>query len=106
MRSGTFRGVVFGCLVALAVPSAFAAADPQPLRAQVRRVAQALEMLGAPLSAEQRARLDKASDAAEIGAVLDPLCLAHVHINPESRVKVARGDAKAQLAQHGWRVFL
>ncbi len=37
---------------------------------------------------------------------LDPLCLAGVNISPESRVKATRGQAPAQLAQHGWRVFL
>jgi hypothetical protein len=37
---------------------------------------------------------------------LDPLCLAFVNVNPESRVKVARGPAKAQLVEQGWSVFL
>ena len=72
----------------------------QPLSAGVKRVAQALEFAGAPLSAEQQAALDKAlatSDQAEavkqVQAVLDPLCLVGVNINPESRVKVAAGEA-------------
>ena len=43
---------------------------------------------------------------AKIQAVLDPLCLASVSINPESRVKVSLGPAAAELVQHGWRVFL
>jgi hypothetical protein len=38
--------------------------------------------------------------------VLDARCLAGVNINPESRVKVARGAAAAELVQQGWRVFL
>jgi hypothetical protein len=86
----------------------------QPLAAQVKRVVQALdEMLGAPLAPKERQALDAAlalqdEDAAAVAVqkVLDPLCLAGVNINPESRVKVARGPAKAVLAQHGWRVFL
>jgi hypothetical protein len=88
--------------------------ERQPLVAQARRVAQALdEMLGAPLSKKQQADLEKAlkltdADAAaeSIQKVFDPLCLAAVHINPESRVKVARGPAAAKLMQSGWRVFL
>jgi len=85
----------------------------QPLTAQARRVAQALEQLGAPLSEKQQADLeaaakltdaDKAAEA--IQKVLDPLCLVGVTINPESRVKVARGPAAAKLMQSGWRVFL
>ena len=37
---------------------------------------------------------------------LDPLCLFVVNINPESRVKVARGPAAAELVEQGWRMFL
>jgi len=87
--------------------------EAQPLRAQVERVAQALELTGSPLSAEERAALDKAvaqEDPAKsvrrIQAVLDPLCLVGVNINPESRVKVMAGAAPKKLMQQGWRVFL
>ena len=41
-----------------------------------------------------------------IQKLLDKRCLAGVNINPESRVKVARGAAVAELAEQGWRVFL
>lgn len=85
----------------------------QPLQAQVRRVAQALELVGSPLSAEQHAALERAiaetnpdKAVTDIQAVLDPLCLAGVNINPESRVKVAAGEAPKSLIQQGWRVFL
>src|SRR5207253_5684537 len=85
----------------------------QPLKAQVQRVVQALEVLGEPLSAADKAALDKAlanmkdEDAVEaIQKVLDARCLVGVDINPESRVKVARGPAPAQLVEQGWRVFL
>jgi hypothetical protein len=108
--------VVAAAMVLICVTSSMqraSAAEVQPLRAQVKRVAQVFEMLGTPLSPEQQAALDKAAEeteyakaAAAIGQVLDPLCLANVHINPESRVKAQRGAAKAELAQHGWRVFL
>ena len=87
--------------------------EAQPLKAQARRIAEALEFLGQPLTKNQAAALDAAvkekEDAAAIDAiqqVLDPLCLAGVNINPESRVKVARGPAEAELVQQGWRVFL
>ncbi len=86
----------------------------QPLASQAKRVAQALDqILGAPLSEKQQAELDKAlklKDADEavvaIQKVLDPLCLVGVDINPESRVKVARGPAAARLQMQGWRTFL
>lgn len=87
--------------------------EAQPLAAQARRVAQALELAGAPLTSPQHQALDAAlaeADPAQlvagVQAVFDPLCLAGVNVNPESRVKVARGPAPAELVQHGWRVFL
>jgi hypothetical protein len=87
--------------------------DPQPLKAQAARVAQALSLLGSPLTEQQKAALDAATAepdavaaATKIQAVLDPLCLIGVNINPESRVKVDIGPALPQLVQHGWRVFL
>jgi hypothetical protein len=85
----------------------------QPLRAQVARVVQALEMTGSPLTAAERAALDKAlaqenpaKCVRRIQAVLDPLCLVGVNISAESRVKVAAGAAPRKLMQQGWRVFL
>jgi hypothetical protein len=85
----------------------------QPLKAQAKRVAQALETLGEPLSEERRAALQKALDEDDearaveaIQKALDPLCLAGVNINPESRVKAQPGPAGKELVEHGWRVFL
>src|SRR5215213_3001842 len=63
----------------------------QPLGAQVRQVVEALEMLGQPLPATVKSRLDRALGTVDQGAavrsvqeVLDPLCLVGVTINPES----------------------
>jgi hypothetical protein len=115
--------VALALALALALPGFSRADEPlevirgvelQPLAAQAKRVAQALDqMLGSPLSKDQQAELDKAltltdaDKAAEaIQKVFDPLCLVGVNINPESRVKVARGPAAAKLMQSGWRVFL
>jgi hypothetical protein len=87
--------------------------EAQPLKAQIRRLVQALELLGNPLSGDHRQALDDALndvDAAacekKIQKALDPLCLVGVDINPESRVKVAPGPAARELVQNGWRVFL
>ena len=85
--------------------------EPQPLVAQAKRVADTLELLGQPLSAEQKNRIAHAlDDPAKAGRViqdvLDPLCLVGVTINPESRVKSIQGPAAPKLLQNGWRVFL
>lgn len=87
--------------------------DLQPLKSQATRVIQALKFLGEPLTdAEQKAytsaiQSEKPADAiGGIQKVLDSRVLAAVHINPESRVKVAAGPAKRELNQNGWRIFL
>src|SRR6186997_2307964 len=84
----------------------------QPLRAQIARIGQALEIAGSPLDQTQRDALEAvgaeepSAAVKKIQAILDPLCLAAVTINPESRVKVTAGPAAARLAQQGWRAFL
>jgi hypothetical protein len=90
--------------------------DPNRLFAQVRRVLGAIETLGSWLSAEdretleavlRRARARQAAAAGEaIQRVLDRSCLVAVHINPETRVKVARGPVRPVLVQRGWQPFL
>jgi hypothetical protein len=79
--------------------------EGQPLAANVRRVLQALEFLGAPLAAADQkaltAALDK-QDAATIQQQLDKHALILVDINPEARVKARRGPAPARLQQSGY----
>jgi hypothetical protein len=77
------------------------AVETQPLKANARRVLDALELLGAPLPAETRAALERAVDAKEVQRSLDPHVLLAVSLNPESRVKVRRGPAPAVLQQAG-----
>ncbi len=85
----------------------------QPLAAQVRRLIQAADFLGAPLKPDDQRALesamngpDAAAAVAEIQKLLDPYCLIGVNINPESRVKAQAGAAKPELAEEGWRTFL
>jgi hypothetical protein len=87
--------------------------DPQPLKAQVKRVREALSLLGEPLNDTESAKLDEAiadmnagASVKAIQAILDPRCLAYVNINPESRVKASEGPADRLLDEQGWRVFL
>ena len=97
-------------------PAAFDARLPivqveaQPLAAQAARIADALAFVGAPLPPADREALRAAAAApdasAAIQAILDPYCLLEIHINPESRVKVVPGPARAELVERGWRTFL
>jgi hypothetical protein len=79
--------------------------EGQPLAANVRRVVQALELVGQALPAEAAAKLEAAAkvrDHAALQATLDKHVLLAVAINPESRVKVLRGPAEARLQQGGY----
>jgi hypothetical protein len=86
--------------------------ERQPIVEASQRLIEALEYIGAPLAAEDVKQLEAAFDDVNTDAgkvvqsVLDPYCLAGVHINPESRVKVHEGPAEKELMQHGWRSFL
>ncbi len=88
--------------------------DHQPLAAQVIRVLDALRMLGEPLPEPVETELrrlagtpgDPKQAVAEMQKLLDRNCLAIIHINPESRVKVEQGPAKPELVEQGWRTFL
>ncbi len=85
----------------------------QPLAQQIRRLQQALEYLGQPLSVEASQAINAAvalpEEAAAVAAlqrILDPYVLVEVEINPESRVKVRQRAAEPALIEHGTRLFL
>ncbi|MGY8641517.1 MAG: CehA/McbA family metallohydrolase [Verrucomicrobiales bacterium] len=85
--------------------------EAQPLGANVERLVQALDFLGAnPFSAEEKSAIDDAiskRDAATIQKILHSHVLLEVKLNPESRVKVARGGLeKPNLQQGGYLPFL
>src|ERR1700722_16625914 len=70
------------------------AVEGQPLAANIERLCQALDYLGAPISQPARTQLQTASaerDSVKLQSLLDPQVLFVVSINPESRVQVARG---------------
>jgi hypothetical protein len=98
-------------LVFILAARAFAsvAVEAQPLAANIRRVIEALDSLGAPLPADLRAELTRAGqrrDAGKLQDLLDARVLLAVHVNPEARVKVARGAAPAVLQQAGFTPVL
>ena len=85
----------------------------QPFEAQIKRLLIALKWIGEPLPPDETSALNAIfSKGAEnnaveqIEAILDRHVLLDVAINPESRVSMTRGPAKAQLVEHGWHSFL
>lgn len=85
----------------------------QPLTAQVSRLIEAMDYLGAPIKQADREALEKASNETDavkarraIQDTLDKYCLFDIHINPESRVKVEQASARPELVEKGWSAFL
>jgi hypothetical protein len=79
--------------------------EGQPLAANAQRLQDAFQFLGAPLPAEMAADLQnaiKARDARKIQELLDPHVSVVVTLNPESRVKAARGPGEVALQQGGF----
>ncbi len=102
------------CILATVAMTLPALADPlaevsgvegQPLGQNADRIAKALDFLGKSMPANVRKDLNaaiEARDAKKIQEILDPQALLQVTLNPESRVKVARGPAAAVAQQSGW----
>jgi hypothetical protein len=87
--------------------------DTQPLISATNRLLGALNYVGAPIREKDRILIEallKESDSEKvisgIQGLLDSYCVASVHINPESRVKVDTGPVEKKLVQQGWRTFL
>lgn len=89
----------------------------QPFTQQVRQVETSLAYLGQPVAAGDHdainaainravAESDEPETVALLQKILDKYAIAIVDINPESRVKVQRGAAKAELVEAGTRIFL
>lgn len=117
-NAGRFVAVFSICILAFNSNSAaelevISGVAKQPLTAATKRLADALKLTGAPLSADEIKRLEQAYQnadvdkaTAEIQKVLDAHCLASVNINAESRVSVTEGPAKPRLVEQGWETFL
>jgi hypothetical protein len=77
----------------------------QPLTANAQRLVEALDFLGAPLAPDVKRSVGEAArkpDVERLQQILDGQALFIVELNPESRVKVRRGPAKALLQQGGY----
>jgi hypothetical protein len=112
------RVIAFSILMVLQAAAAISGSAQskiplQPFAQHVRQVETALAYLGQPLTGKDHQAINSAiAEADEAAAVrlleriLDGYTLAVVEINPESRVKVQAGAAKAELVESGTRIFL
>ncbi len=79
--------------------------EGQPLAANITRLVQALDFLGSPLESKAAKSIQAAArqrDAEKLQKLLDSHILFVISLNPEVRVKVARGPATAELQQGGF----
>lgn len=113
---------ILPCLLLLTTMRAFAQqpslplvtnVEPQPFIAHAIRLEEALSFVGSALTPEDAQNIRElankpqtAGQVKRIQEILDPYCLAMVHINPEARVKVQQGAATPRLIQNGWKTFL
>ncbi len=114
-RAGTFLSILVLLVASVAARqgSNVNQVELQPLTAQVSRLIEAMDYLGAPIKQADRESLEKASNdtdasraRAAIQTALDRYCLIEIHINPESRVRVTQGAANPELVEKGWAAFL
>lgn len=87
--------------------------DRQPLTAQITRLRDALEHLGAPLPKQLVEQLQAATSQAdakvvtsEVQRLLDPLCLAAVVLQNDQRPRVVAAADEKPLDEQGWRALL
>jgi hypothetical protein len=107
---GRLFPVTFAALLLLSRPAGAQTPAPvdvegQPLGENVTRLLKALDFLGNPLpgdTAKALAAAAKDRDAKKLQQLLDPHVTAVVSLNPEARVKVAKGPAKVTLQQSGY----
>jgi hypothetical protein len=85
----------------------------QPMAQQARQLAEALNYLGQPLTASEQKQIndaigmqDETAAVTALQKVFDGHVLVNIDINPESRVKVEKGEAKPDLVEEGARLFL
>ena len=85
----------------------------QPFASATERLLEAMDFGGSPIAEDDviaiRAAIASNEGTASvqtIQAILDRYCVAGVHINPESRVRVEAGPAPKKLVEQGWRSFL
>ncbi len=111
-RMRTLQAVLAVSLLLPPAPARALEVEPQPFLAALRRIVDATDFLGTPFSAAEKETLDQclrehdAPSVRKACVILDAHSLFRVNINPEQRVKVAQGQAKAELDEGGWRQFL
>ncbi|MFZ0738564.1 MAG: CehA/McbA family metallohydrolase [Candidatus Acidiferrales bacterium] len=96
-------------------PTEYEASSQIPLQVvayQARRLELLLDFLGQPFSQTEKGEInlaianrDSERTVEQIQSILDRHTLVVVTISQEGRVGVARGEARADLTQDGWRIF-
>ena len=82
------------------------ASDDQAVILNAKKLVDALNFVGAPLSVKNKNEVLNAEKTDDIEKVLDPLSIVSITINPESRVKVNGLMKTPSLIEKGWSSYL
>lgn len=80
--------------------------DDQAVILNAKKLVDALDFVGCPISLTNQNKLIQANKIEDVEEVFDPLSLACITINPESRVKVKGLMKTPNLIEKGWSVYL
>ncbi|MBC7868392.1 MAG: hypothetical protein H7X88_12725, partial [Gloeobacteraceae cyanobacterium ES-bin-316] len=113
MKLNKYHGWMLVMLILNMKVNAQANAETQAFIFQTKRLVETMDYLGTPISIGDKknientvSKADEEKCIANIETVLTKYVLFSVVVNPESRVAVTPGMAKAILLQHGWATFL
>src|SRR5262245_43658332 len=113
MKKGLVLSLLLPAMISAQQAQKVDQVELQPLTAQVRRLVEAMDYLGAPIKEADKTALEKSGDETDatkarrnVQDTLDKYCLFEVHINHESRVRVTQGAARPELVEKGWNAFL
>ena len=98
--------VLFFILMGVSFLNGSPASDDQAVILNAKKLVDALNFVGAPLSVKNKNEVLNAEKTDDIEKVLDPLSIVSITINPESRVKVNGLMKTPSLIEKGWSSYL
>ena len=98
--------VLFFILMGVSFLNGSPASDDQAVILNAKKLVDALDFVGAPLSVKNKNEVLNAEKTDDIEKVLDPLSIVSITINPESRVKVNGLMKIPPLIEKGWSSYL
>ena len=97
---------LFFILIGASILHDLPASDDQAVILNAKKLVDALDFVGSPLSVKNKNEVLNAEKTEDIEKALDPLSIVSITINPESRVKVNGLMKTPSLIEKGWSSYL